>query len=120
MRKSWILYFLLFAFILFLGGCGSGSSNNGGGGGSQSGSVFIAGEDAPVPSVVSFNITIDSITLNNGSTTIQALSQPTTVDFGRLMGLGKHFPPVSVQQFFSDDWTTHFCGRYSSEWNLYA
>ena len=38
-------------------------------------------------SVVAFNITINSITLNNGSTTAQVLSTPTSVDFGRLVGL---------------------------------
>src|SRR5579863_2885948 len=51
------------------------------------GQVFATGEDAPVSSVVAFNITINSITLNNGSTTAQVLSTPTTVDFGRLIGL---------------------------------
>jgi hypothetical protein len=49
--------------------------------------VFTTGEDAPVSSVVAFNITINSITLNNGSTTAQVLSTPTAVDFGRLVGL---------------------------------
>ena len=51
------------------------------------GQVFATGEDAPVSSVVAFNITINSITLNNGSTTAQVLSTPTKVDFGRLIGL---------------------------------
>jgi Domain of unknown function (DUF4382)/Domain of unknown function (DUF5666) len=51
------------------------------------GQVFTTGEDAPVSSVVAFNITINSITLNNSSTTAQVLSTPTTVDFGRLVGL---------------------------------
>jgi hypothetical protein len=68
-----------------------------GGGGSQSSSssssstsksqVFVTGEDAPVSSVVAFNITINSVTLNNGSSTVTALSTPTAVDFGRLVGL---------------------------------
>jgi hypothetical protein len=49
--------------------------------------TFVTGEDAPIPSVVSFYITINSITLNNSSSTVTVLSQPTTVDFGRLMGL---------------------------------
>ena len=54
---------------------------------SQKSQVFVTGEDAPLSSVVAFNITIDSITLNNGSTTAQVLSTPTAVDFGRLVGL---------------------------------
>jgi hypothetical protein len=51
------------------------------------GQVFATGEDAPVSSVVAFNITINSITLNNSSNTALVLSTPTTVDFGRLVGL---------------------------------
>jgi hypothetical protein len=47
----------------------------------------VTGEDAPVSSVVAFNITINSISLNSSSTSVQALSTPTAVDFGRLMGL---------------------------------
>jgi hypothetical protein len=66
-------------------GCGGGSSTPGGS--NAPASVFVTGEDAPLPSVVSFYITINSITLNNGSTSVTVLSTPTTVDFGRLMGL---------------------------------
>src|SRR5579863_5184015 len=54
---------------------------------SQKSQVFVTGEDAPLSSVVAFNITINSITLNNGSTTAQVLSTPTSLDFGRLIGL---------------------------------
>jgi hypothetical protein len=70
--------------------CGGGTvaSNTGGGGGSTPQSqVFVTGEDAPLPSVVAFNVTINSITLNNSSTSVTALSTPTTVDFGRLVGM---------------------------------
>jgi len=49
--------------------------------------VFVTGEDAPMSSVVAFKITIDSITLNNGTTAAQVLSTPTSVDFGQLVGL---------------------------------
>lgn len=86
MRK-FVALVLLTAIAAFLVGCNAGSGSSGGGGGSNMASVFVVGEDAPLPSVVSFTITIKSITLNNGSTTVQALSTPTTVDFGRLMGL---------------------------------
>jgi len=54
---------------------------------STKGQIFTSAEDAPVSSVVAFNITINSITLNNSSTTVQVLSTPTAVDFGRLIGL---------------------------------
>jgi len=71
--------------------CGGGAA---GAGGQKSFSsnptaVFVTGEDAPtpLPSVVSFFITIDSITLNNSSGSVTVLSTPTTVDFARLVGL---------------------------------
>ncbi|HXY15797.1 MAG TPA: DUF4382 domain-containing protein [Terriglobales bacterium] len=67
-------------------GGGSSSSNNNNSGNSQA-QVFVTGEDAPLPSVISFYITINSITLNNSSGSQTVLSTPTTVDFGRLMGL---------------------------------
>lgn len=67
-------------------GLGCGASNNQTVS-SQSGSVFVTGEDAPSLSVVGFNVTIDSITLNNSSTSVTALSTPEAVDFARLMGL---------------------------------
>jgi hypothetical protein len=71
-----------------LASCGGGSSmsSNLNGGGNQA-AVFVTGEDAPLSSVVAFNITINSITLNNGSTTVPALTTPVAVDFGRLVGL---------------------------------
>lgn len=71
----------LFLLMACGGGATNGQSNN------QPGAVFVVGEDAPVSSVVAFNVTINSITLNNSSTSVQALSTPTAVDFGRLMGL---------------------------------
>jgi len=78
----------LLAFALSFAGC-NGVSNSSSSTQTQNtqGHVFTTGEDAPVSSVVAFNITINSITLNNGSTTAQVLSTPTAVDFGRLVGL---------------------------------
>jgi hypothetical protein len=68
-----------------LTGCGGGSTSQTSN--PNPGAVFVTGEDAPVSSVVAFNITIDKITLNNSSTTAVALNTPTAVDFGRLVGL---------------------------------
>lgn len=69
--------------------CGGGPASSGGQKGSSSNptAVFITGEDAPLPSVVSFFVTINSITLNNSSGNVTVLSTPTNVDFGRLVGL---------------------------------
>ena len=77
-----ILLAPLFLLMACGGGASSGTQTN-----NQAGAVFITGEDAPVSSVVAFNITINKITLNNSSTSEVALSTPTAVDFGRLMGL---------------------------------
>jgi hypothetical protein len=54
---------------------------------SQSSAVFVTGEDAPLASVVGFDVTINSITLNGNNGSPQVLSSPTTVDFARLLGL---------------------------------
>jgi Domain of unknown function (DUF4382)/Domain of unknown function (DUF5666) len=87
--KRFVFSAALLALIsLTLTACGGGNSspsnNNPGNAQAQ---VFVTGEDAPVPFVTSFYITINSITLNNSSTTQTVLSTPTTVDFGKLMGL---------------------------------
>jgi hypothetical protein len=79
--------FLALVALTFTACGGGNSSSSSGGDPSSQGQVFVTGEDAPVPSVVSFYITINSITLNNSSNTVSVLSQPTTVDFGKLMGL---------------------------------
>ena len=82
-----------FAIAVMLGvslvgmGCGTKSSSPGSNSNSQNGSVFVTGEDAPASSVVGFNVTIDSLTLNNSTSTVSAISSPEAVDFARLMGL---------------------------------
>jgi hypothetical protein len=89
--KRMILSVTVFALIaLTFTACGGGStssSNNGGGSGNSQAQVFVTGEDAPMPSVISFYITINKITVGNNTTTQTLLSTPVTVDFGRLMGL---------------------------------
>jgi uncharacterized protein DUF4382/uncharacterized protein DUF5666 len=81
---------LLFAVLLAIAatiGCGGAGSSNQTLSQNNSGAVFVTGEDAPASSVVGFNVTIDKITLNNGSSTAVALSTTEAVDFARLMGL---------------------------------
>lgn len=70
-----------------LAGCGGGMSSGMQTGANNQAPMFITGEDAPVSSVVAFNITIDKITLSNSTTSVTALSTPVAVDFGRLVGL---------------------------------
>lgn len=88
MKRSLNLAALLALVALTFTACGGGSSSpSSNGSGSSQAQVFVTGEDAPLPSVVSFYITINSITINNSSTSVNVLSTPTTVDFGRLIGL---------------------------------
>jgi hypothetical protein len=83
--------FLSLAGLLALGlsfaGCNGVSNSSSNQNSTPQGQVFATGEDAPVSSVVAFNITINSVTLNNSTTTAQVLSTPTSVDFGQLVGL---------------------------------
>ncbi|MGA9073171.1 MAG: hypothetical protein WB368_03610, partial [Candidatus Sulfotelmatobacter sp.] len=59
---------LLLALSMLGASCGAGS-NSSTTPSSQSPAVFVTGEDAPLASVVGFDVTINSITLNgnNGS-----------------------------------------------------
>jgi hypothetical protein len=82
--KKFLGIVLLLALAAMGVGCGSSSPTAS----SQPGNVFVTGEDAPLASVVGFNLTINSITLNGSNhTSAQVLSTPTTVDFARLLGL---------------------------------
>jgi hypothetical protein len=85
---------LWIAVIAGVAGCSSGSGTAPSGSGSttptpaQSGSVYVLGTDAPLPSVVSFAVSVQSITLSNGSSTsVSILNGAQTVDFARFNGL---------------------------------
>ena len=85
MKRFLVLSALVAWCGLILAGCGGGGttlSTN-----PQAGAVFVTGEDAPLPSVVSLNLTINSITLTGASNSPQLVSSPFTVDFARLVGL---------------------------------
>jgi hypothetical protein len=81
---AWTAAALLATIVLV--GCASNSSNPASSG-AQPANVFVTGEDAPLSSVVSFQLTINSITLNGQNNSPQVISTPTTVDFARLLGL---------------------------------
>src|SRR5271170_6051618 len=67
-------------------GCGSNSSNSTLPA-QQTGNVFVTGEDAPLASVVGFDVTINTITLTGQKSSPQVLIAPTAVDFARLIGV---------------------------------
>jgi hypothetical protein len=79
---------LVLLVALTLMGMGCGSSNSSTGSNPQTANVFVTGEDAPLSSVVGFNVTLNSVTLNGqDNSTATVISTPTTVDFARLIGL---------------------------------
>lgn len=84
----------LFAATLLAGlfGCGAGTNNNAQPSSSnpstKQSATFVTGDDAPLPAVLDFNVTINSIVLNgSGASTSNLLAAPETVDFARLIGL---------------------------------
>src|SRR5271165_5764723 len=88
MKRCLGITFLL-ALCLLAASCGSSSNSSSATTPSSqsSGAVFVTGEDAPLASVVGFDVTINSITLNGNNNSPQVLSTATTVDFARLLGL---------------------------------
>ena len=72
-----------------LAGCGSSSTPAPTQPNAQSGSLFLTGTDAPLPSIVSFQVQVTNVTLSNGgsSAPVSILSAPQTVDFARFNGL---------------------------------
>ena len=93
MRKSLWCSLLSAVLILALIGCGGAGSSNTTTSSTttttpSSTNTFVTGEDAPLPSVLGFNLTLNSITLGSASgSNATLLSQPDTVDFARLIGL---------------------------------
>jgi hypothetical protein len=74
---------------LFLAACGGGNSTTTT---TQpvtpQGTVYVTGSDAPLPSVVGFQVTLTSLKLSDANNnTVEVLTEPTTLDFSRLLGL---------------------------------
>jgi hypothetical protein len=87
--------FVMILVTAFIAGCSSGSGTAPSGSSdtsnatpAQTGSVYLLGTDAPLPSVVSFAVGVQSITLSDGSSTpVPILNGAQTVDFARFNGL---------------------------------
>jgi hypothetical protein len=84
MKATGVFIALLAAFGL--ASCGGGSSASNPTGNDQA-SVFTVGTDAPLPSVVSCQIMVTGVTINNGTTNVPVLTTPQVVDFAQLSGL---------------------------------
>jgi hypothetical protein len=79
--------FLALLAALGLSSCGGSSSATNPGGSNEQASVFTVGTDAPLPSVVSCQIMVTGVTLNNGTTNVPVLTAAQVVDFAQLSGL---------------------------------
>jgi hypothetical protein len=106
-QESVMKRFLALTVLLALGcltmvGCGGGTTSTTLSGNTQSGAVFVTGEDAPLPSVVSLNLTMNSITLTGARNSPQLVSSPITVDFARLVGLRE---PLTFNTVPADTYT---------------
>ena len=84
MKATGVFIALLAAFGL--SSCGGSTSGSNPGGEDQA-SVFTVGTDAPLPSVISCQIMVTGVTINNGTTNVPVLTTPQVVDFAQLSGL---------------------------------
>lgn len=84
--KATGVFLALLAALGLLAGCGGSSSASDPGSSGQA-SVFTVGTDAPLPSVVSCQITITGVTIFNGTTNVPVLTTAQVVDFAQLSGL---------------------------------
>ena len=77
------------ALIAALAGCsGSGPMSGTTTPSAQTGSVFLAGTDAPLPSIVSFQVQVTNVSVSDGTNPpVSILSTPQTIDFARFNGL---------------------------------
>ena len=89
MRRNLVALATLAILIFLTTSCGGGSSSTVTPTGSttKSATVYMTGSDAPLPSVLSFQVDIQSITLFNGTTNVPLVSESSTLDFSRLIGL---------------------------------
>jgi len=88
-RKTLLLLLAVVSISLILISCsGSGTSaSSPRTTGATTGTVYVTGSDAPLASVVSFQIDISSLTLSDGTNTVSLISEPQTMEFSRLLGL---------------------------------
>lgn len=90
MKRSKCVQILLAILpLLLISACsgGAGSTNTTTPPPQQSGSIFSVATDAPLPSIVSCELNVTGVTVNNGTTDVSVLSQAELVDFAQLSGL---------------------------------
>jgi len=85
--RKWLSGLSVLALVAFAAGCGAGNTTmqivQ-----PQSGTIFVSGSDAPLPSVVSFKVDITGIAVAEGTgTPVTVTTGSQTVDFAKLNGL---------------------------------
>lgn len=86
--KKWFSALALSLFAVLLIGCGGGATISSNSTSPQSGMVFVTGTDAPLQSVLSFQVDITGLSVSDGTNPpVSVLNNPQTVDFARLNGL---------------------------------
>jgi hypothetical protein len=85
---KWLGAILVLAMAV-ASGCGGGASNSSSASAQQeSGSVFVNGTDAPLPSVLSFQVDVTGMTVSDGTNPpVSVLNGTQTIDFAKLNGL---------------------------------
>src|SRR5580765_6105464 len=85
--RKWLSVLIVFPLIIFAAGCGAGNTTMQTVQ-PQSGTIFVSGGDAPLPSVVSFRVVISGISVAEGmGAPVTVTTGPQTVDFAKLNGL---------------------------------
>ncbi|MCL4523748.1 MAG: DUF5666 domain-containing protein [Acidobacteria bacterium] len=79
--------FLILLVAAALSSCGGSVSSPPPPQGVKTGTSFIIGQDAPLGSVLAFQITLTGLTASDGTNTVALISQPQTVEFAKLNGL---------------------------------
>ncbi len=79
--------FLILLLAAALSSCGGGVSTTSTPQASKVGTSFIIGQDAPLGSVLSFQITLTGLTASDGTNTVSLITQPQDVEFAKLNGL---------------------------------
>ncbi len=79
--------FLVVLLAAALSSCGGGVTTPPPAQGSKVGTSFIIGQDAPLGSVLSFQITLTGLTASDGTNTVSLITQPQDVEFAKLNGL---------------------------------
>ena len=85
--RTWLSGLVALALIGIAAGCGAGNTTMQAVQ-PQSGTIFVSGGDAPLPSVVSFRVVISGISVAEGmGTPVTVTTGPQMVDFAKLNGL---------------------------------